>query len=880
MRKSLLELLGFAFALALSTAAPAVGMGGINVGSSLGQPLRADIELTAVTKAEKASLAARLASPDAYKEAGLDYPFGNKFKFQVESRANDEPYLKVSSELPVTDPFVIMLVELTWSAGKLVREYTFLLDPPGYIPDRPAPAEVQAVAPAIQVAPAVPPVTPGGQVAPLEQPPEVVVAPLGESTETRGRESQPVEQPEVLPPEELPELDEFLPPEKLSELDEFIVVKRGDTMREVADRYRLSDMSLDRMLVALYRANADRFDGRNMNRIKAGKVLRLPHQREVEAVSQSDAVKEIRAQTADWNLYRQKLASAATHRRQAQLAQQVATGKISSSVADKAPVAKETAREVLRLSKGETPGDGATASTGGKVASAQDRRDAEQEESIARSKALKEEQDRIAMLEKQKQELRRLEQLKSGLPEVKSQAAALAESAKPATPASGVSEAPASPAAAADAPKPPKPAPKPAPKVAEPEPLMDQIMSGLDVVVAEPLYLAAGALVLFGLGGLGFVRARQKKKSFHEALGEHTEAGAAAVGAYLAEPVVPSPDTGDFTRMGEASQAVLETEHIDPIGEADLFLNFGRDAQAEEILKEALQKTPNDHRIQLKLLGIYSNRGDTTSFSAIARQLQHSGDSEAWQQALAMGRKLEPNNPMYGGSGSVEDTGSATALFAPSKPAAEAAAPELDFDIDLGSLAAKGASSPGQGGAGQSYVMSFDVTATEQAPAMDFNVAIEQTPAMDLEVGAAPGEGASAQAALPDTGEMIFDVGSFGAVPPAEPEPAEPARAEGLMEFTLDFPVEKSAEAPAPEAPMAGMGLAGISLNLDDEGALQSEPGGKDERWQEVATKLDLAKAYQEMGDASGAREILEEVLREGDAEQREAAQTLLNQLD
>src|SRR3989338_3740481 len=108
------------------------------------------------------------------------------------------------------------------------------------------------------------------------------------------------------------------------------------------------------MLVALYRANADQFDGKNMNRIKAGKILRLPEQSELMNVAQSDAAKEIRAQTADWNAYRQKLA-AAPAASQPQEAQQVATGKIASSVADKAPVAKESAKEVLKLSKGEAP---------------------------------------------------------------------------------------------------------------------------------------------------------------------------------------------------------------------------------------------------------------------------------------------------------------------------------------------------------------------------------------------------------------------------------------------------------------------------------------------------------------------------------------------
>ena len=155
MRKSLLKLLGAVVALMLSTSVYSVGMGGINVTSALGQPLKAEIDLVAISRSEKDSLVARLASPDAYKSAGLEYPYGNIFKFKIENRADGQPYISASSAQPVNDPFVSLLVELTWSAGKLSREYTFLLDPPGYVAQQPAKAQVQPVAPEVQsVAPA------------------------------------------------------------------------------------------------------------------------------------------------------------------------------------------------------------------------------------------------------------------------------------------------------------------------------------------------------------------------------------------------------------------------------------------------------------------------------------------------------------------------------------------------------------------------------------------------------------------------------------------------------------------------------------------------------------------------------------------------------
>jgi pilus assembly protein FimV len=856
VRKSLLKLLGAVAGLFLSTAIYAVGMGGINVSSALGQPLKADIDLLSVGKSEKDSLVARLASPESYRSAGLDYPYGNKFKFEILSRAGGEPYIKVSSAQAINDPFVSLLVELSWSAGKLSREYTFLLDPVDYVPVQPAQGEVQAVAPTVQppesgmgtaapVAPAVTPAesfTPVPAVTPMEQAAAASTVPAVPTEGAAKPEGQavPVET-EAGSEEQAASAVPAVPANK-----EWVAVQRGDTMYKIAERYKLADMNLERMLVALYRANADQFDGKNMNRIRAGKILQLPTQDEYEAVALPEAVKEIHAQASDWNAYRQKLASAATTSGQTQAAEQVASGKISSSVTDQAPVAKESAKEVLKLSKGEAPGDHAATGAGGKPMSAQDKKNAAQEDAIAKAKAEQESQARSAMLEKNLQDMKRLAQLKT-------EAAALAQS----------------PTAVAPAPAPAKPAEvhpaKPKPKEVKPEPtLVDQIMG-------EPLYQAGAAAVLLVLGGIGFMLYRRKKKHFDGELdeaGEFDETGediGSASGSFKM-PVMPSPDTGDFTRTSVMqSVATPSSDHVDPISEADLFLNFGRDAQAEEILKEALQNTPNNHQIHLKLLGIYANRKDANAFSTIARQLKDSGDDEAWQQAVEMGRKLEPDNPIYGGFRSMEDTGSATvqmtAFNAMQEPAPAAQASALDFNFDAGAQAAGSPDFLGDGAlpaASQDSAMDFDVTST--------NPAITE---------------AAEAKATPDMNDMIFDVtGSHSSPAETQPEVSQPAD-DGGMAFTLDFPVDEVAEKPAPAAPPAGIGFEGISLNFDDVPAAPGEPasGGAGDQWQEVSTKLDLAKAYQEMGDNDGAREILEEVMREGDATQKEAAQALIDQL-
>ncbi|MFZ2540533.1 MAG: FimV/HubP family polar landmark protein, partial [Gallionella sp.] len=433
MKKSLLKLLWVVAGLMLSTTISAVGMGGINVTSGLGQQLKADIELVSVNNAEKTSLVARLASPEVYKGAGLEYPYGNKFKFQIESRSNGAPYLNVTSAQPVNDPFVVMLVELSWSSGRLLREYTFLLDPPGYVMELPVQTKVQAVAPSVQ------PETPQLQTAevtamlveptaPQEEVAESKVAPDPDISSADSEEQDqdaaasvsdavpsseqetlavPAEQEIPIPDETLSQevTEEAVAPENIAmgeftePNEEWIGVQRGDTLGKISLQYKSADVSLERMLVAMYRANAAEFGGKNMNRIRAGKILRLPSQQEIDAVGHSEAAKEIRAQTADWNVYRQKLAGAASESSRPQTAEQVASGKLTSSVADKAPVSKDSAKEVLKLSKGEAPGDQVATGAADKSQTVQEKNNAAQEDAIAAAKTVKEGQARTAMLE-------------------------------------------------------------------------------------------------------------------------------------------------------------------------------------------------------------------------------------------------------------------------------------------------------------------------------------------------------------------------------------------------------------------------------------------------------------------------------------------------
>ncbi len=832
MLKLLIGALGFVAGIVLSGFVFAVSMGGINVLSALGEPLVVEIRLEAASKAEADTVSARLAMPDRFKAAGLDYPYGlPQLKFQIETRAdNGKPYLKITSTQPINEPFVTLLVELSWSSGRLLREYTFLLDPPDYAAALPKAEEVRPVEPSVFATSGLEPqdeqatratVTADKAAPATSKKFTVAAAPTNVASGT-------------------------------------IQVKRGDTLSKLARQAKPDDVSLERMLVALYRANADAFDGKNMNRPKIGKILRVPEQSELDDLAQAEAVTEIRAQAADWHAYRQKLAAASVLAAEETVAREV-SGKINTSVADKAPAAKESAKEVVRLSKGETSG----------TKDVQNKRFTLEEEVIALNKALQESNERVVLLEKYVKAMPHLMELKSqaaAKPEINTESGKLETLPKvPVIPAISSSA-----GMAASAVQPAQP--------------LQQLEAGtlaptlLDEILDEPLYLAGMAAALLALLSFGLMVTRRRKKMGGVTKNKAGSIRDSARSAILGSAVA-SPETGDFTdRYAAVSSGGNELANaVDPISEADLFLTFGRDEQAEKILKEALNKNPGFHEIHLKLLSVYANRKDANAFSAIARQLQDSGDTVAWEQAVVLGRMLEPNNPMYGGTGSAV-LGQAAVMGAvpvatPDLGNVKEQPPALDFDLGFGAPKTPIAA----------VEESHDSTVVMSAP-MDFDVTGSNTslPARSGEPAAAP---------TMNLDDLIFDVTASHAPIPAATQAktaaAAPASADMGLAFTLDFPsADKSAVAPEKVVTKEtrDIGLGEINLNLDESFAPPTPspiPPAGDEAtlYEDIATKLDLAKAYQEMGDRAGAREILEEVVRDGDVQQRAEAEALMQQL-
>ena len=1009
----------------------AAGLGKITVFSALGQPLRAEAEVFA-SREELAGMRAQLASQETHKQAGVDYSSTlGSINFSIGKRANGQAVIRMSSDRPINDPFVDLMLELNWPSGRLVREYTFLLDPPEYAAKHaPVAAVNKPTAPARTTAESVTP----------------------QVETTRQRPSRPA-------------------PRQAAEGSAY-EVRPGETLGRIANNTRPEGVSLDQMLVAIFRANPDAFDHGNMNRLKAGKILTIPDKTAIEAVPRDEARRAVTAQSADWGGYRRKLASEAAAAPVAEAApRQQSTGRISARVEDKARPAVEP-KDQLKVSKTEV--------SGAKTTSPGKRTD---EDLIAKEKALREANERLAALEKNVAELQKLVELKSRtLAELEKQSggkpAAAVPTGKPgeevrpatahpatpsapppvtaSTPTPTVAQPPAAappqkavepppvPASVAaktdekpvDAaagskpadlsakvedkplpgkvdevkPAPPpvspeaaKPAEKPKPKVVVPteEPgLMDELFS------STPLLIGGG--VLAALGGAYWLARRRRANLEDSAFdsvntltpvvseGLTTNSAFRSAGGQSVDTSHSIMSQADFSQAGPGS---IDTDEVDPVAEADVYMAYGRDAQAEEILLEAKQKDPLRHTIHLKLLEIYLGRKDAKPFDLTINELftATAGSGPDWEKAAALGRQMDPRNPMYitaadAGNKAADEVTLAAAPPPPLPPgrmgdtvtrpgelsrmaeAATAAAAsgaaemdhgdsvktvvkpvmpavenfgELSFDLGEATVADTGLNTDrtktvtadfARSGSGPiDFDLASSLTSADQSSGADFYepprlVQDHEVPEVTMLV--APGSMPDSPADENDL-DFAFDLttefaDNHSSVAPTQI--ATPSAVDEVLDIGAPEQKDLEFEVKLTESTVLGEGLqrssfdmAAINLDLDETGttsisniteiatdvlspfeteqadtlvsprAAQIRSGSFAElndrsetsnstfvgsaeisASEEVATKLDLAKAYHDMGDHEGARELLLEVLKDGDPEQRDAANVLL----
>jgi pilus assembly protein FimV len=842
----------------------ALGLGTAKVLSPIGQPLLAEIDINDITPEEASNLVVRVPGADAFKAAGVDYSrIAGDVQVTVQKRANGRSYLRLASNQTVTDPFLDIIVEASWGSGRVVRDYTLLLDPPSA-------ANVAAQKPAVQEAT---PITPVARSAPA---PRV-------STPRAARVDSSTGEPKVATTKAArPQAP--VPSPSIATSGQTYTVQGGDSLSKIANQTKPATVSLDQMLAALFQANQSSFANGNINRLQKGAVLQLPADGAAGSISAGDARRIVVAQSRDFANYRAKLAKAVSDKPAAVAdgSQQAGAGKLDTKVQDSKTAAAQP--DKLTLSKGAVAGK-----PDAQVAQA---------DQVAKTREAKASQERMAELNRNVSELSKIagggaaaaaatasKPAAPGLnvpvkPPVATTAPVASapavvvppvaavkppEAAKPVVvasapviappapvaaasaavvapaPAASVAVAPeVAPAVVASAPTVPAPVKKVAvaPVPAPPEPSFIESITGHD------LFIPGLGLLAVGLGGLGAWRLLKRKNSSDSSSFDSQSQGTDSFFGGTGGARVDTRDSVLASSMYSSSQ--LNANEVDPVAEADVYLAYGRDLQAEEILKEALRSQPDRHSIRVKLLEIYAKRRDARSFEVVATELfsMTQGQGEDWERAVELGRELEPANALYNtqvGSSQLLNTGMSSD-FSPS------ASP---FD------------SPTTMPASRSMASGFaatDLTAarTTLAPSLDAETDLD----LDLDFGLDDEAPAPAKPVAsfssPSIGNVVGNVAS------------------GVESMSFDSPnsLLSPRTTPTPAPANSGMEFDLSGINLDVASAHSTDP--MDDPYE---TKFALAEECQRLGDKDSARSILKEIVGMATGAIRSKAEKMLGDI-
>jgi len=653
--------------MALPSASFALGLGDIRLLSPLNAPLDAEIELVDVTPEELQTLKAQIASRDTFTRYGLEWPvFLGSVQVKTQKNADGRQVIRLKSSDTITEPFITLLVEVNWARGRLVREYTMLLDPPVYTPGQSPASNAPVAAPAAGTGAHEGSIARGGQVPPSQDtssisptPPSDSAAPTPSHATSAGAGSS-----------------------ASAEGGSSHTVKRGETLSSIASSASgtaANSPQTRSWMLAIYQANPSAFE-KNMNLLRSGSVLRIPESSDVSAISPTEANGEIRRQYAAWR-----------------------------STAPAGAAAEEPGR--LRLvtpSGSDSPGAGASS---GETKALQGRVK-ELEGQLSESKRL---------LELRNAELARLQsQIESqgkGTPATSTPPPAPPVAATP-PPAAAPAPAPVEqqPPAKAESPTasaPPPPAEEPTPS-AEPTPAPAPAESDAAARARRPhptpaastptdtgggifdtlkgywWALALLAVAIAGFFGLRAWRSRRQSE-FDDSLGRLAVAGAASMDRGFAaggetspvRPLTAATDDGAFLveesgthqrpRFGGDAPVASPARHVssdetissetainldqgDPLAEADFHMAYGLYDQAADLIRIAISREPNRRDLKLKLLEVFFVWGNKEQFLQSARELADTRSEAApgeWEKIVIMGKQLAPEDPLFSGGGAV-----------------------------------------------------------------------------------------------------------------------------------------------------------------------------------------------------------------------------------
>jgi len=533
--------------------AQGLGLGDITLHSALDQPLVADIRLRGVGDLGPGQILVNLASGEDFERAGVERTFFlTDMDFAIELRGDGSGTIRVTTERPVKEPYLDFVLELRWPNGRVLREYTVLLDLPTYV------AVDQG----------------GGRAAVAGVPSGRDVAAGSAAGGWSG--------------------------------DTYGPVASQETLWSIASRVRPAGVSVQRMMVAIQRANPDAFIRDNINLLKAGAVLRIPALDALQGLSDTEARAEVSSQNAAW---------------------QSVTPTAAPEAAQAAPGGEAAPAEsgaYLRLAGDDASAAVAESAAGGEAPAEVEglRNDlaATQDSLSAAELENAELRSRVSSLEEQVRNYERLVELKSD--EIAAVQETAAEAVEPAPAEPEI----AAPIEAAQAPEAVTPAPQPS--------WLDRLMQNTTAMVA--------ALLALLIAMLAFLFKRRQLAESYAPLPEATHAvarrqAAAAAAAPAPAPAAPAPEPARAARP-EPPPAEGPAEPVtgDPISEADIYVAYGRHERAVELLRSAMASEPERSELRLKLMEIYADQGQREAFLREYEALSAAGDGEALSAARGL----------------------------------------------------------------------------------------------------------------------------------------------------------------------------------------------------------------------------------------------------
>ena len=865
----------------------ALGLGDVVVNSALNQPLDGKIELLSPSPDDLDSLKIGLADSNAFAKAGIDRPFSlSKLKFNLRRSVDDgDDYISISTQAAIQEPFLNFLIEATWANGRILREYTILLDPPSYDFRTRMENTVNTE--------------------------EVAVSTIQDSTTEYTSEQSKT-------------------PSQITNYvgGNYGPTVRADTLSEIAYKTRPDkSISLDQMMMAIYRANPEAFINQNINGLKGGYVLDIPDEAAIYELTAAEARRKVRSQHAAWGdvIFEE----GAVSNEQTQLVNEIDVDKQKNEVTNEI----EQADPELRLVVADD-GAQATQETGeSEPTKSNDLLVAEEtietltQENIELKARLKELETLVAQLQP-------LLNLKDDeLAAYQTQLAAKADTStiqedgeveaaspdilnEPVTDETTVKdtteteldpfeeEVVAETEAAEEISESSAKDEEYTESVKRDAALVQEVLSPFESIISKVknILMSKFGLALLAILLLLLVLLRFRKEPAETVVIEPIDDDELAeinkeVTGLMDDAAATQSSEDAISSEDETIIAVQEAQLTDDepseqeqsaefsIDEVNTYIAFEQYDEAEKSVRRGIQNDPNNEELHLKLLEVFYNSGNEGEYEKTARVVndKFGNSGETWDKTVTMWKEMT-DSPL-----SIADDGSEDETIVVGTP---------DDGSEDETVIADSATD-------NEASIDLEVPATEEDEGIEIDIGQQETDneaSIDLEVPATEED----EGIEIDIGQQDDDFEIDLSVPEDDKADgdeivAEEEASNELEKTEFNLSIDDINTDADDEIADTGdiekeddIGEIEFEISEDDE---ESEPNEKNQEDSHaafveqvaesedlttedvVATKLDLAKAYVEVSDNENAKIILEEVLAEGDEDQRKQAQTLLDQI-